>query len=160
MNIIDNYDSQVEVGENSHLMCQVYFYKKGQLKVGALSYIGPETGLHITDSIVIGENVLIASSCTLIDSDMHSLIFDERKDDILLDINNNLNKKKWDDIKCAPIIIEDKAWIGLGSIILKGVTIGEGSIVGAGSVVTKNVPPWVIVAGNPARIVKKLKKSN
>jgi galactoside O-acetyltransferase len=55
-----------------------------------------------------------------------------------------------------PVKIEDKVWIGFNSIILKGVTVGEGAIVGAGSVVTKDVPPYTIVAGNPARIIREL----
>lgn len=55
---------------------------------------------------------------------------------------------------CAPIVIEDNVWIGARSVILKGVTIGEGSIVACDSVVTKDVPPFTIVAGNPARVVK------
>ena len=59
--------------------------------------------------------------------------------------------------KHAPIKICDNAWIGMNAIILKGVEIGEGAIVGAGSVVTKNVEPWTMVAGNPARVVKRLK---
>ncbi|MBK8021791.1 MAG: hypothetical protein IPK19_10285 [Chloroflexi bacterium] len=54
----------------------------------------------------------------------------------------------------APIRICDKAWIGFNAVILKGVTIGEGAIVGAGSVVTKDVPAWTVVAGNPARIIR------
>ncbi|HEX7588363.1 MAG TPA: acyltransferase, partial [Anaerolineae bacterium] len=52
----------------------------------------------------------------------------------------------------------DKAWVSLGSIVLKGVTLGEGCIVGAGSVVTADVPPWVVVAGNPARVIRALEK--
>lgn len=55
-----------------------------------------------------------------------------------------------------PIIIGDDAWIGFNAIILKGVTIGEGAVVGAGAVVTKDVPPYTVVAGNPAGVVKKL----
>ncbi len=52
------------------------------------------------------------------------------------------------------VIIEDDCWIGAGAIILNGITIGKGSVVGAGSVVTKDVPPYTIVAGNPARKIK------
>ena len=55
----------------------------------------------------------------------------------------------------APVIIKDNAWIGMSAIILKGVTVGEGAIVAAGSVVTKDVPPHTIVAGVPARVIKK-----
>ncbi|MCB0501084.1 MAG: hypothetical protein KDD32_00210 [Bacteroidetes bacterium] len=53
-------------------------------------------------------------------------------------------------------MIKDKAWIGFNVIILKGVTIGEGAVVGAGSVVTKDVPDYTIVVGNPAKLIKKL----
>ncbi|MDH4236354.1 MAG: hypothetical protein OEV17_03815 [Nitrospira sp.] len=59
-------------------------------------------------------------------------------------------------MKVGKVDIHDKAWIGLDAIILKGVTIGEGAIVGAGSVVSKDVPPFTIVAGNPARVVREL----
>ena len=54
----------------------------------------------------------------------------------------------------GPIIVEDDVWIGMNSIILSGVTIGKGSVVAAGSVIVKNVPPYSIVGGNPARIIK------
>jgi acetyltransferase-like isoleucine patch superfamily enzyme len=55
-----------------------------------------------------------------------------------------------------PVRIGDKSWIGLNVIILKGVEIGEGAVVAAGSVVTKNIPPWTIAAGNPARVIREI----
>ena len=55
-----------------------------------------------------------------------------------------------------PVLICDDVLIGCMAVILKGVTIGEGAIVGAGSVVTKDVPPWTIVAGNPARVIREI----
>ena len=58
--------------------------------------------------------------------------------------------------KCAPVVIEDNVFVGAKCIILKGVTIGENSIVGAGSVVTKSVPPNQIWAGNPAKFIRKI----
>lgn len=82
-------------------------------------------------------------------------------DDELADLRSKQNMiahKNWDVVKSKPIKICDDAWIGMNCIILKGVTIGEGAIVGAGSVVTKDVPAWTVVAGNPAKVVKTLLK--
>ena len=62
----------------------------------------------------------------------------------------------WSDVNTKPVVIKKNAWIGTRSIILKGVTIGEGSIVAAGSVVTTNVPNYTLVAGNPAIVKKRL----
>jgi len=62
--------------------------------------------------------------------------------------------KDWSNVISKEIIIKDKAWIGFNVIILKGVTIGEGAIVASGSVVTKDVPDFTLVGGNPARIIK------
>jgi acetyltransferase-like isoleucine patch superfamily enzyme len=58
--------------------------------------------------------------------------------------------------RSAPVVIEDDVWVGLNAIVLKGVTLHQGAIVAAGAVVTKDVPPFTIVAGNPARVVRQL----
>lgn len=63
---------------------------------------------------------------------------------------------KWKHAVSAPIVIEDNVWIGEYAAVLKGVTIGTGAIVASHAVVTKDVPPYTIVAGNPARVVKEL----
>lgn len=98
-----------------------------------------------TTSVTIGNNVLIGSGCLISDTDSHPIDWEDR----LYDRNEKTRK--------APIVIKDNAFIGARSIILKGVTIGEGAVVGAGSVVSKDVPPYSIVCGNPARVVKTLK---
>lgn len=96
------------------------------------------------------------------DHDSHSLDYRFRKDDIERqreDFYANRNfifSKDWSTVKSAPVKICNKVWIGFNAIILKGVTIGEGAIVAAGAVVTKDVPAWTVVAGNPATIVKKI----
>lgn len=111
--------------------------------------IGNNTGISNSafvaiDSITIGNDVLIGGNCKIYDNDFHSLKYEERKN------FSNIG------IKHAPVTIKDGAFIGAHTIILKGVTIGEKSIVGAGSVVTKSIPDYEIWAGNPARFIKKV----
>lgn len=105
------------------------------LEIGHHCTIGDRTEIHVADRVSIGNNVMIAWDCVILERDYHG-------------ISGELEIPE-------PIIIEDSAWIGCRAIILKGVTIGRGAIVGAGSVVTKDVPTGAIVAGNPARIIRK-----
>jgi galactoside O-acetyltransferase len=67
-----------------------------------------------------------------------------------------IENKSWVDVHDEPIKIGDNAWIGINCIILKGVTIGEGAIIGAGSVVTRDIPAWTIAGGNPAKVIKEI----
>ena len=64
----------------------------------------------------------------------------------------------WEYAESKPIVIKDNVWIGRDCRILKGVTVGEGSIVALGAIVTKDVPPYTVVAGNPAKVVKQLSR--
>jgi acetyltransferase-like isoleucine patch superfamily enzyme len=100
--------------------------------------------IKATASITIGNNVLIGSGCLISDNDSHPIHYQDR-------ILGNNNKTK-----SCPIKIKDNVFIGARSIILKGITIGEGAVIGAGSVVSKDVPPLSIVCGNPAKVVKYL----
>ena len=102
---------------------------------------------------------MIAWGCTVIDNDSHSLCSLERSNDVInwkkgIEENKIGYYKSWDNVKHAPIIINDKAWIGFNSIILKGVSIGKGAVIGAGSVVTRDIPDFAVVGGNPAQIIK------
>jgi acetyltransferase-like isoleucine patch superfamily enzyme len=103
--------------------------------------------------IDIGDDVLIAWGVTVVDHNSHSVSFSQRAEDV---VNWGVGKKDWTHVKIAPVKIHNKVWIGFNSIILKGVTIGEGAVVGAGSVVTKDVPAWTVVAGNPARVIREI----
>lgn len=98
--------------------------------------------LHAFSSIEVGKRCLIAANCQIFDGNGHNSGIRNGR------INVCDDSKK--------IIIEDDVWIGANSIILPGVTIGKGSIIGAGSVVTKDVPSMVMAAGNPFRIVKSI----
>ncbi|MGE4500914.1 MAG: DapH/DapD/GlmU-related protein [Hydrogenovibrio sp.] len=101
---------------------------------------------HITsvEKVVIGNNVLVGSSVFISDHDHGDTSY-----------NNLLLSPAKRDISTAPVIIEDNVWIGEKAIILKGVTIGANSVIAASSVVTKNVAPFSVVAGVPAKVVKK-----
>ena len=74
----------------------------------------------------------------------------------LITINHDVNPENRSATYGRPIVIEDKVWIGINATVLPGVRIGYGAIIGAGSVVTKDVPPMTIMAGNPARIIRKI----
>jgi acetyltransferase-like isoleucine patch superfamily enzyme len=140
--------------------------KKGSIFEGSISFereggvviIGENTFVgtsHLVCSrkIEIGDDVLISWGCVIADHNSHSVKFSERKDDVTEWYNG---RKNWTHVTDKAIQIKNKAWVGMHSIILKGVTVGEGAIVGAGSVVTKDVPSWSIVAGNPARVIREL----
>lgn len=99
--------------------------------------------LRSTISITIGNNVMIGSGCLITDTDDHPLDARQRQEE-------NFYKNT----VSSPVVIDDDVFIGARSIILKGVTIGQGAVIGAGSIVTKDVPPHTIVAGNPAKEIK------
>lgn len=113
------------------------------------------TVLWANKSITIGNNVLIGGGCLIMDSDRHSLNYHIRNGSI-----RDENGKKIDtqSAKTAPIIIEDDVLIGARVIILKGVKIGARSIVGAGSVVTKDIPSDVIAGGNPCKVIQSIEQ--
>lgn len=93
------------------------------------------------DQIIIGDNVLLGGSVKIYDTDFHSLIYKER-------MNGTCGTRN------LPVEIKKGVFIGAHTIVLKGVTVGEYSIIGAGSVVTKSVPPYQVWAGNPAKFIK------
>lgn len=124
--------------------------------IGSNSLVLYGTIIDCVESIVIEDDVLISYLCVVADSDGHSTRLSERLEDLQL---WRTNRFEFAHAKRAPIRICRGAWIGAHSIILKGVRVGCGAIVGAGSVVTRDVADWTIVAGNPARVVKQLAES-
>jgi acetyltransferase-like isoleucine patch superfamily enzyme len=143
----------VRVGNRSMLQAKVLFDRdEATLSLGDRTFVGNST-IVVASRVEIGDDVLIAWGCTIVDHDSHALGFSDRKEDVT---NWFYGKKDWGHVEIKPVTIRDKVWIGLNAIILKGVTIGEGSVVAAGSVVTHDVPPYVVVAGNPARVVREL----
>lgn len=119
---------------------------------GENSYFGAST-IVTAVGVNIGSNVLVSWGCYICDHDSHSIKPELRKNDPRDWFDG---KKDWTHVTKRPVVIGDNVWIGFNSIILKGVTIGEGAVVAAGSVVTKDVPPRTVVAGNPAKVVKQV----
>jgi len=111
------------------------------------------TRMWIHDKLTIGNNVKIGGGVLIIDTDCHELNYKVR--------NGSLpTGEGWGEaIKSAPIVIEDDVWIGAHSIVLKGVTIGARSIIGAGSVVTRDIPADCIAAGNPCKVIRTINES-
>lgn len=111
------------------------------------------TTILCATSIIIGNDVMIAGDCYITDNDGHPIDWRVRRDDVM---NRKKGIKNWNQVGMSPVNIGNDVWIAPKSIILKGVSIGDGAVIAAGSVVTKDVPSGVIVAGNPARVVRKI----
>lgn len=159
LNIKLSGNSELTIGDN-------FYYSSGRsinplcsnrrgcicVNDGAKISIGNNVGMSSTilwahKSIVIGDNVKIGGCVTILDSDAHSLYWKKRRS---VD----------EDIKCksdAEVIVENDVLIGMNTLILKGVTIGARSVIGAGSVVTKSIPADCIAGGNPCKVIKYLK---
>jgi acetyltransferase-like isoleucine patch superfamily enzyme len=115
---------------------------------GACLHIGDNFGmtggtLCASEQVIIGNNVVLGANTTVTDTDFHPLDSEGRK-------------ARPAQGQTAAVTIKDEVFIGMNCLILKGVCIGLGSVVGAGSVITKDVPAAVVVAGNPARVIRKL----
>lgn len=124
----------IKIGKNSSIHCGC-FITGSNISIGDNSVINRNTYLDGRVSLRIGNNVNI-SHYTLIQTLTHD---PQNQDFVCL---------------CKPVVIGDHAWIGARALILPGVEIGEGAVVGAGSVVTRSVDPFTIVAGNPAKYIK------
>ena len=141
---------RISVEENSTIHARFAFERPGaSISIGSGSYIGASSVISALD-VSIGSRVLISWGVTIVDHNSHSLELVDRRSDLAAWRNG---QKDWSKVKSAPIKIMDDTWVGFGAIILKGVTIGEGAVIAAGSVVTKDVAPGSIVGGNPAKLI-------
>lgn len=118
------------------------------LRTGAEIVIGNDCGISggsicAAMRVELGNECLLGANVTIVDTDFHSINPINRR------FNNN-----WEVIGCDPVKIENNVFIGTGAVVLKGVCIGRNSVIGAGAIVTKDVPLDVIVAGDPAKILK------
>lgn len=124
-------------------MCLITYNRDAVIEIGDNTRLNG-AGLMATCGITVGRDCMLGSTLIL-DTDFHSTDLDRR---------SNPHAK----VRSAPVTIGSNVWLAGQTVVLKGVAIGDNSVVGIRSVVTSNVPPNVIVAGNPARLVKQLDK--
>lgn len=131
----------VKIGAGSTFHSCSVFYQPNNISIGKDTIVGEKVTLDGRDKLIIGDHVAVASEVMIYNSE------------------HNIEDEGFKAIT-APVRIEDYVFIGPRAIILPGVTIGRGAIVGAGAVVTKDVPPFAIVGGVPAKIIGERKNKN
>ncbi len=147
----------ITVGAHTHINGQLMvFWDGGRINIGEWSMIGDGSRIVSQTSVSIGSHVLISYLVDIYDTDCHPVDWKERR----LDAQELMLGRYRVPTKTVskPVVIEDDVWIGFKSTVLKGVHIGRGAIITAGSVVVEDVPAWTIVSGNPAKVVQRLEK--
>lgn len=141
------------IGAGSIVEAAIAFDRPGAvITIGTRTFVGAST-LVSAESLEIGDDVLISWGCTIVDHDSHALAWKARSGDVA---NWYVGRKDWTAVPRGRVRIGNKAWLGFNVIVLKGVSIGEGAVVGAGSVVTRDIPAHTVAAGNPARVIREL----
>ncbi|EFL50835.1 Acetyltransferase (isoleucine patch superfamily)-like protein [Solidesulfovibrio fructosivorans JJ]] len=152
---------RLSIGERSHIFSSFNLLREDStIRVGARCQLG-NVNFVCADAITVGDDVIMAWGVTLMDNDSHSTRWEKRADDVrccyddyLADRANLIRNKNWTHVAMSPITIRSRCWIGFNVSILKGVTLGEECVVGAGSVVTKSFPPGSVIVGNPAACIR------
>lgn len=145
----------ITIGNDCCLSCNILLQSaESEIIIGDGVFIGPGTTLFCYERIVFENDIMVSWNCTFIDTNAHSLKSEERISDVR-DWIKGPEFKNWNVVKHSPVLIKDKCWIGFNSIIMKGVTLGEATVIGSGSVVTKSTDPYTVHGGNPAVLIKK-----
>ncbi len=146
--------SQIKIGKNVTVVSpKLFAFNLGKIKIGKYCYIGKNSQIDACVEVKIGNYCMISNNVLIQDHNSHPVKKIQRRRQLI-----NLQKKPTNvyESDTKKVVIGEDVWICTDSTILKGVTIGSGSIIAASAVVTKNVPSNCIVAGNPAKIVKKI----
>lgn len=154
--INNNTADSIIVGCNSHVAANLSCASKGRIIIGSNTWIGDNSIIKSALNVTIGNYCMISDNVIIQDSDCHP--FDKNKRRELLKIPpQSRDIDCWYESKSIKkVVIKDDVWIGVNSVILKGVRIGEGSIIGAGSIVVSDIPSNSIACGNPAKVIKKI----
>lgn len=153
--VYDKKNGAITIGQHSIIRGEIVILGHGgRCEIGDYCYIGDGTRLWSAASIVIGNRVLISHNVNIFDSQTHPISARKRHEEFGTILSSGFPKHN--DLNEKPVRVEDDVLVGASSIILRGVRIGQGAIIAAGAVVTKDVPPWTIVAGNPARVIREI----
>ena len=155
-NVFAPSPEQIVIGDHCHILGEILAINPvARCVIGHHCSLGRDSRIWAQQSVTIGNFVLISHLVDIHDNNSHSLDWRDRREDALnvFERNRGLDTTKVDS---APIVIDDDVWIGAKSTILKGVHIGRGAVIAAASVVTADVPPFTLVAGNPAREIRRL----
>lgn len=156
---LQNDSSKIAVGKGTNIRgTLLVFSYGGRITVGSNCYLGKDSNIWSASQIEIGNDVLISHNVNIIDTNSHELDYEDRAKSYV-EMTTIGHPKNVVNVDSAPIKIGNHVWINFNCTILKGVTIGNGAIVAAGSVVTKNIEPFTVVAGNPAKVIKQLNGS-
>ncbi|MDQ3621493.1 MAG: acyltransferase [Verrucomicrobiota bacterium] len=147
----------IELGAHVSCYAGVSFAvgEHGACKVGDFTLLNGAL-IMADERIEIGSHCLVSWNVGIADSDFHPIDAAQRRLDTMALAPFYRNRPPRPPLRTAPVIIKDNVWIGMNAVILKGITIGENSVIAAGAVVSNDVPMNVVVAGNPAVIVKHL----
>ena len=151
-----NTVKNIVVGDNSCIAANLLCASKGKIIIGNNTWIGHNSLIKSALNVTIGNYCMISDNVIIQDTDCHSLNKNQRR--IFLEIPwESKDIDSWyESDAIRSVVIGDDVWIGVNSIILKGVKIGEGSVIGAGSVVTSSIPNNCVAFGNPAKVIKKI----
>lgn len=147
---VENYSGdreKIQIGQNTYIRGRLLIYPHGgQIRIGDWSYVGVRTEIWSMETIRIGDRVLISHDVNIHDGTAHSLDAVERHSHFrhIVCKGHTMDPSDIPGVRAAPIVIEDDVWISFGVTILRGVRIGKGSVIAAGSIVTKDVPPGVL----------------
>lgn len=148
--------SAIVIGRHTHVRGELLtFGHGGAIQIGEYCYIGEGTRIWSSQEITLGDRVLISHNVNIFDNDTHPIDDAKARHEQFKAIITTGHPPEIC-LNEAPVHIGDDVLIGCQAIIISGVTIGRGAVVGAGSVVTRDVPEYSVVAGNPAKIIRKI----
>ena len=145
---------KIKIGNHCEIAGSLISQDDGRITIGDCTMIRENSIIGSICNVTIGSYVIISNNIHIYDNNNHPTDPSIRKEMCKQDFHGDC--WRWKYSAFSPVVIQDNVFIGERSTILKGVTIGEGAIVASNSVVTKDVPPYTIVAGNPAKVVKKI----